>query len=141
MNQKDLVNQITFSAAIPAQTINSNATTASSAIDMQGAEGAVFLLHAGAIDGGTANNVYTILLTECDTSGGSYTTVADTDTINLQSATVLNGVTDNSVAKIGYIGHKRYVKASIVSTGFTTAGGIVALSSVGRWPASRRCFS
>lgn len=138
MNQKDLVNQMDAVVAIAAVAINTDTTTASAAIDMQGAEGALILMHSGVIAGGDGANVYTPLITECDTSNGSFTAVADADLINTEASAVLDGDTEG-VKKIGYIGTKRYIKVSIVSTAFTTAGGIagaLVLRGVNNKPAA-----
>lgn len=139
MNMKDAVNQLDAAVAIAAVAINTDTTTASAAIDLQGCEGALILIHSGVIAGTTGQNVYTPLITECDTSGGSFTAVADADLINTEASAVQDAITDSTVKKIGYKGTKRYIKVSIVSTAFTTAGGIagaIVLRQVNDLPAA-----
>ena len=125
MAKVDLYNNIALVHALAPQTINTNTTTASSAIDLDGYEGALITFHSGAIAGTSAANIFTPLITECDTSGGTYTDVADADLIGTEAAAVHNGGTDNTITKIGYVGSKRYIKVSIVSTATTTAGGLI----------------
>jgi len=79
------------------------------AVDLQGYEGALFVFQSGAM--GSTAATYTWKLTECDTSGGSYTDVAAGDVLG--GPVVFDqsvGADANATKKLGYIGTKRYVK-------------------------------
>jgi hypothetical protein len=84
---------------------------AGTAIDLQGAEAALIVLQNGA-----ATTAATIKVQECDTSGGTYTDVADSDLIGLTGNTSGVAQTASTVVKVSYIGSKRFIKVS------TTAG-------------------
>ena len=97
------------------------ATATSSAIDMQGFNSAVVVVNSGAIVG---SGDYTVSLTECDTSDGTYTAVAAGDLIGTFPASLEAA----SVAKVGYIGTKRYLKTvTTKNSGTSIAVGIVVL--------------
>lgn len=130
MAKVDLYNNLALVHALAPQTINTSTTTESDAIDLAGYEGALICFHAGAIAGSSSANVLLPLITECDTSGGSYTAVADADLIGTEAAAAHNGGTDSTVTKIGYVGAKRYIKVALVSTATTTAGALVAATVI-----------
>ena len=99
--------------------------TSGTAIDLAGADSCTIVLP---VTDGT-----TVTLTECDTSGGTYTAV-DNDFIALNSkdtnlSSALNVVTasdaTNASAVIGYVGHKRYLKATVATAVANTSIGIV----------------
>jgi hypothetical protein len=56
----------------------------------------------------------TVTLTECDTSGGTYTAV---DSSYILGSTAL--ATSDESPIIAYIGNKRYIKATVTGTGNT----------------------
>ena len=102
--------------------ITSDATTVGNEIDTAGFESATFNIQLGVRTDGT----YTPAITECDTSGGTFTAVADADLIGTEAEAVLNA--SNTVSRIGYVGHKRYIKLSIVSA--STSSGVAAASAI-----------
>jgi hypothetical protein len=89
-------------------------------------------------------DIITPVMFECDTSNGTFTSVADGDMLPSsvqspgvapetyarlgQAATRTSGVSKNSVAKIGYIGNKRWLKMQLWST--VTAGPIVDAAAI-----------
>lgn len=95
------------------------ATNTSSAIDMRGYNSALLVLAIGAIVG---SGDFTAKLTECDTSGGTYTDVAAADLEGSFSATLLT----STVERIGYKGSKRYLKTVLTKN----SGTSVAVSAV-----------
>jgi len=116
------------------QAITTNTTTTGSAVDTADFNGGVnIVFQAGTLTDGT----YTPLITECDTSGGSYTAVADeylvaqdpsnTSAIAPEAQAALT--VSNTVSKIGYIGYKRYIKVALVSTSVTSGGTLAAVVS------------
>jgi hypothetical protein len=111
--------------------ISSSTTTAGNIIDTQGYEGLEFFIQSGARTDGT----YTPLLEESDASDLSGSNqVADEDLVGLEADAAIAAA--NTVKRIGYVGHKRYVRLSIVSTGVTSGATIGATAILGR-PAVR----
>jgi hypothetical protein len=114
------------------QAISSDTTTAGNAIDLQDYQGCLFVLEAGAITDGD----YAILLEESDTGvfSGEENAVADADLDGTEAlASFTANDDDNKVGTVSYIGEKRYVRASIVSTNTSTGGtvGVLAIKSRG----------
>ena len=109
MASVDLKNNIKQLNAFNIQTISSDTTTAGNEIDLAGYESATIAFQAGVVTAGDA----TLLIQESDTSGGTFTDVADTDLIGLESATKLDA--SNGVSKIGVLSKKQYLKVSVVS--------------------------
>ncbi len=107
------------------------ATVTSSAIDLQGFNSAIVLFNMGASGDTLSSSVYwTLSLTECATSGGTYTAVATSDmSAGVSSVTVALGQ-DSASYKLGYIGSQRYVKAVATKTGTMTNGTIIGITSL-----------
>jgi hypothetical protein len=122
MASRDLKNNIKIVNGLNIQSITTNTTTAGVEVDTQGYESVTFEVMTGARTDGTV----TPLLQESDVSGSYSGSVADEDLVGLEADAALS--TANSRARFGYIGTKRYVKLSLVSTGVTT--GLTAGASV-----------
>jgi hypothetical protein len=112
-------------------TTGTGKTTA--AIDRRGYGGVEFLFEYGTVT--ATNAVFTVLLTEADTTGGSFTSVADADMLGSEALAGLaattprvSGVSKNVKKKLGYIGGKNYVKAKLSST--ITAGTPVSITAL-----------
>ena len=111
--------------------IASSTTTAGNIIDTNGYEGLEFIIQSGARTDGT----YTPLIEESDASDMSgATAVDDEDLLGLEVDAAISAA--NTVKRIGYVGDKRYVRLSIVSTGVTSGATIGATAILGR-PAVR----
>lgn len=122
MASRDLKNDIKIVNALNIASITTNTTTAGVEVDTQGYESVTFEVMTGARTDGTV----TPLLQESDVSGSYSGSVADEDLVGLEADAALS--TANSRARFGYIGTKRYVKLSLVSTSVTT--GLTAGASV-----------
>lgn len=114
---KDLYSNVgTEAAVVPATLI---ATNTSAAIDLQGYDSALVIIQTGAI---AASGNFTPKLTECATSGGTYTDVA-ADDLNGTFATVLAAST---VYRVGYRGNKRFIKTVLtLNSGTSIVAGVV----------------
>lgn len=130
---KDLHNNVKLTNGVHAVAIGTTGTgQTSSIVDVAGYGGVEFIVDYGTITSTTA--VFTALMTECDTTGGSFTSVADTDLLGTESAvgvaaaTRVSGTTKNVTKKIGYVGNKRYVKLKVSSLG--TAGTPISVIPV-----------
>lgn len=88
-------------------------------IDRQGYGGVEFVVSYGTVT--ATNAVFTVVVKEGDATG-SLTSVADADLLGtealagLPAAVRTSGSTKNVTKRVGYIGNKRYVNASISST-------------------------
>lgn len=125
MAKQDLVNNIKVAAAFDTQSITTDTTTAGDVVDTQGFESVTFIVKAGALNAGT----FTPLIEDADESAFNVTNaaVADAYLIGTEAGAALTDAQDHDSVKIGYIGKKRYVRLSIVSSG---ASGANTLSGV-----------
>lgn len=132
--QRDLHHNVTVARAISAVAIGTTGTGKTSVIvDRGGYQGVEFIFNYGTIT--ATNAVFTALLTECDTTGGSFTSVADADMLGTEAAAGLgatasrvSGVSKNVNKKLGYIGAKRYLKIKVSST--VTAGTPIGVDAL-----------
>jgi hypothetical protein len=125
MASVDLKNNIKQANAFNIQAIASDTTTAGNEIDLAGYESVTLVLQAGAVTAGDA----TLLIQESDTSGGTFTDVADTDLIGLEADTKVDAA--NATTRIGVLSKKQYIKASVVTANSAnlTVGAIAILGS------------
>jgi len=122
----DSKNNIKPEIALDIQAIASDTTTVGNEIDTAGFESVSFILETGAYTDGN----YTLLIEDTDTSGSGYAPVADSFLIGTEADTVLSAA--NGVSRIGYVGKKQFVRASVVSDTVTTGatvGGLAVLGS------------
>ena len=120
VDQKSDIKQL---SALNIQSITTDTTTAGNEIDMQGFEALTLVIQAGTLTDGT----YTPLVQESDTSGSGFTDVANDDLVGTEADAAVDA--SNEIKRIGYVGKKRYVKLSIVSTS-TTSGGTVGSAAI-----------
>jgi hypothetical protein len=131
MASRDLKNDIKIANALNITSITTNTTTAGVEIDTQGYESVTFEIITGARTDGTV----TPLIQETDTSGSYSGSVDDDNLIGLEADAAISVAQSRS--RVGYIGTKRYVKLSLVSTSVTTgltAGASVILGDAKRLP-------
>jgi len=131
MASRDLKNDIKIVNALNIASISTSTTTAGVEIDTQGYESVTFEIITGARTDGTV----TPLIQESDVSGSYSGSVDDDNLIGLETDAALSVAHFRS--RIGYIGTKRYVKLSLVSTSVTTgltAGASVILSDAKHLP-------
>ncbi len=115
---RDLYNNVAVDQAIiPAVYA---ATTAGAVVDLLGFNSAALVINSGAIAG---SGLYVVSLEESDASGSGFAAVAAAD---LQGELPASLAAD-SVVKVGYIGHKRYLRATITKTSGTSiaAGAVI----------------
>ena len=110
MSSVDQKNNISVKNALNIQAISTNGTTAGVEIDTQGFESLTFVIETGARTDGTV----TPLIQESDTSGSYSGSVDDNDLIGTEALAALSTAQARSI--VGYVGKKRYVKLSLVST-------------------------
>lgn len=105
-------------------TLSGTSTVTTSLIDMYGYDALdVAFLNATVTDAGAAAG-YTIKLQEADvTTAASFTDVATTNAVNgtVTTSTTVDTDDDKLTAVLGYIGGKRYVRASATGTALSDA--------------------
>ena len=122
MASRDLKNDIKIVNGVNITSITTNTTTAGVEVDTQGYESVTIEVITGARTDGTV----TPLLQESDVTAIYSGSVADEDLIGLEADAALSAL--NARSRFGYIGKKRYIKVSLVSTSVTT--GLTAGASV-----------
>lgn len=124
---KDLHNNIKPEVAFNTRTLPTNTTTNGNIIDMKGFDSLEFILLSGVLTDGS----YVPLIEEGDASDLSdASAVADADLLGTESE-VSYIPTDDIAKKIGYIGNKRYVRLSIVTTSISSGGVMSAIAIKG----------
>lgn len=120
-------NEVYATVARNTAAISTDTTTAGTIIDTRGYEAVEFIFFSGARTDGT----YTPLIEESDDSGLSGSNaVADEDLLGTEAAAAISAA--NTVKRIGYVGHKRYVRLSVVSTGTSSGATVGAVAILGR---------
>lgn len=121
--------------ALNVQAIASDTTTVGNTIDMAGYEAAEFVIFTKTLTDGD----YDIKMyegEESDMSDEAEVSAAE----QLGDPSFTDDTDDNAVARVGYIGKKRYVRLKVVSTNTTTGvdaiGAIVLQSSAHHKPVS-----
>lgn len=107
-------------------TLSGTSTVTTSLVDLQGYNACdLAFINATVTDAGTASG-FTVKLQEADvTTGTSFTDVATADAVNGTVTTTTTADTDDDklTAVLGYVGSKRYVRAS--ATGTTLSDAVV----------------
>jgi len=125
---KDLKSNIASDIALNIQLINTNTTTAGVIIDRKAFNSLTFIIASATLTDGT----YTVLIEDGDNSSlTDAAAVSDDFLIGTEAAASFVATEDNVSKRIGYIGHKRYVRLSIVSAGTTSGGTVVAIALLG----------
>jgi len=109
---KDLHNQVSVGVAIALTAVANGEDVVGAVIDRQGSEGLELIFQVGAYTDGDV----TPLIEESD-NNSDYTAVADADLTNTEASAALTAA---GVSSIGYVGWKRYVKASAVTAAGST---------------------
>ena len=121
MNVFDLHHTSKVAAALVSQAIVTDTTTVGATIDRAGFIALEFVFLTKTLTDGD----YAITLFESDDSGMSgEAAVASAE--QLGSPDFDDDTDDNAVARVGYIGKKRYVRAKVVSTNTTTGVDIIS---------------
>lgn len=125
---KDLMNNINVKRVLSPVSVADNTAQVGEVVDGQGAASLTYIIATGSL--GDAGAEFTALLEECDTSGGTYTAVADGDLIGTEALASFIQSDDNKCFKLGYKGAKRYTRLTITPTNNATAALIAAVALV-----------
>lgn len=129
MPNREMVSDVKFATAIvPAV---ATATVTSAEIDLQGFDSATVLFDIGNSGDTLSGSVYwTLTLTESDTSGGTFTTVAAADIVGGVASHLIDAPAEDSVVvAFGYTGSKRYIKGVATKTGTHSNGTPIGIAS------------
>lgn len=124
--EKDLSSSVNPEVALDVQTIASDTTTVGNIIDSKGYESVDFAVIAGTL----ADGVQTIIIEDGDDSGLSDAAAVDASFL-IGSLPAFAATADDTVEHFGYVGKKRYVRLSNVSTGTTSSAVIGAVATLG----------
>jgi len=125
MAQFDLHNRVLGTGALNIQTISSDTTTAGIIIDTFGYESVEFEIHSAAITTG----IFTPYMEHGDDSGLSDAAEVPADFRKGLYADATFGIADDDAVKqIGYVGKKRYVRLSIVTT--SSGNGVIGAIAI-----------
>lgn len=113
----DKTSELLCARAFAPVVVTDDTPQVSQELDLQDAQGATLVMQYGTLS--DANATTTLLLQESDTSGSGFTDVADRDLIGTEAAASPIFSDDNKVAKLGYKGIKRYLKATLTPSGNT----------------------
>lgn len=122
MSAYDLVNNIKVVNAVDSVAVTGDSSE-SVAIDTAGFESVTVVAQMADFASGAGK----ISISECDTSNGSFTAVAESDLINAPERMAAAG----AVSKVGYRGHKQFIKVKIVKDPVisATVGAVVILGN------------
>lgn len=109
---KDLHNQVSVGVAIALTAVANGEDVAGVAIDRQGSEGLEIIFQVGAYTDGSV----TPLIEDSD-DNVTYAAVADANLTNTEASAALSAA---GVSSIGYVGFKRYVRATAVTAAAST---------------------
>lgn len=126
---RDLMNQIHIKRAISPVSVADNTAQTGEVVDLQGYDSCTFVIATGSI--ADADATFAVEVQECDTSGGTYTAVADANLVGTEALAGFQFDDDNECRKIGYIGSKRYVKLVITPSGNASAALLSAVAVLG----------
>lgn len=109
---RDFHNNILVSRALsPAAAITDNTAQVTEVLDCANAAVNELIYAFGSI--ADADVTFTLLVEESDASGSGYAAVADADLLGTEGNGAPLFGSDNKTSKIGYIGAKRYIRATL----------------------------
>ena len=125
--QFDSANGMTPKVALNTAAIATSTTTNGVIIDTQDYNALTFIRNVGARTDGT----FTPLIRHGDDSGLSdVADVDDTDLVGTETGAAISAA--QTMKKIGYVGNKRYVRLSVVSTSVTSGATVGATAILSR---------
>ena len=125
----DLMNNINVKRVISPVSVADTTAQVGQVVDGQGFGSVTYLIATGSI--ADVDATFTVLLEECDTSGGTYTAVADADLLGTEVLAAFQFDDDNECRKLGYIGSKRYTRMTITPVLNASAALLAAVAVLG----------
>lgn len=121
---RDLNNNLHLLRAISPVSVSDNTALVSQVMDTRGYLGVMLAVLAGSI--ADADATFTLLLEESN-DNSTWNAVADADLNGLETQGSFQFDDDNEPRKIGYVGIKRYLRATITPANNASAALITAL--------------
>jgi len=107
----DINSRIKLVAGLTPRVATDNTALVTDVLNCAGFTGAMAIISYGTI--ADTDATFTTLLEECDTSGGTYTAVADADMIGTEAGANPLFSDDGKTFKLFYKGQKQYLKLTI----------------------------
>lgn len=108
---RDLASGLDFLQAFPPKAAVTDGTAqVSSIVDLAGFNAVLLAITLGTLT--DADATWSVLLEESD-DGATFTAVADKDLVGTEALAGFTFASDNACRKLGYIGSKRYLRATI----------------------------
>lgn len=134
----DLFNKIDIKRALSPVSVSDNTVLQTEILDTQGANSIVLALLTGAID--DADATFTVLLEEGSESDMSdATSVSDDNLLGTEALASFQFDDDDKCFKLGYVGVKRYLRATITPANNASAallGGLWILGHLDNGPSA-----
>jgi hypothetical protein len=121
----DLSNRLDVKRAISPVSVADNTAQVSQVFDVQGYLAVALIIALGSI--ADADATFTVLLEESDAAGSGFTAVADADLIGTEALAGFQFDDDNECRKLGYVGAKRYLRATITPANNASAALLSAV--------------
>jgi hypothetical protein len=128
---RDLFNHVTpLPAIVPAAAVTDNTASVSAIIDTRGYESLTFLLQSGSL--ADADATFTVLVEDGNASNLSdAAAVVDAELLGTEALASFTFADDSKTRKIGYVGHKRYVRLTVTPANNTGNAFITAIALLG----------
>lgn len=127
---RDLMNHVHPVRAISPVSVADTTAQVSQIIDMKGWQSLTFLIATGSI--ADADATFTVQVDHGDDSGLSdAAAVPDELLLGTEALAGFQFDDDNETRKIGYVGHKRYVRLTITPVGNASAALLAAIALLG----------
>lgn len=123
---RDSLNNTHLARAISPVSVADTTAQTSEYVDTKGYNALTFAIAIGSV--ADADATFAVTMTECDTSGGSYTAVAAADITGTLTLAGFQFDDDNEPRKVGYRGTKRFVKLVITPSANASAALMSALA-------------
>lgn len=128
---RDMISGMDMKRAISPVSVSDNTAQVSQILDTRGYDSVALAILTGAI--ADADTTFTVLMEESDDSGMSgATAVADIDLNGTEALAGFQFDDDNEVRKIGYVGSKRYIRATITPANNASAALLAAVWLLGK---------
>lgn len=122
---RDIANNITLKRALSPVSVADNTAQVSQVLDTLNYNSVMLAIAAGSL--ADADATFTVLLEESNSSGSGYTTVAAADTNGTAALASFLFSDDDKVFKLGYVGSKRYIRATITPANNASAALLSAI--------------
>ena len=127
---RDLMNNLTVRRAISPVSVSDNTAQVSQIIDKLGYGSLMFAIAIGSV--ADADATFAVLVEDGDQANLSdAAAVADSELNGTEALAGFQFDDDDEVRKIGYVGHKRYVRLTITPSANASAGLLSAVAILG----------